>query len=185
MINGWLSPRCEELLNKYAAMAPGNKAVELGSYCGKSAVPIGKAMKEKNGSLLAMDFFPKNSHYSCPDTGHKEIIKDTFVEFNKNMEENGLSDTVTAIRCQFQHILQNINAKYGFAYIDGSHTVEGLLREFMFAWRCTFKGSYIAFHDYYTDKYPDIGPLIDILVEKYKLEKVCRENVLLITLRTE
>ena len=69
-IKGFLDPLEGETLYKYASKFVSNKpALEIGSYCGKSSVYIGTAIKKNNQKLYSVDHH-KGSEEQQPGEGY-------------------------------------------------------------------------------------------------------------------
>jgi MMP 1-O-methyltransferase len=148
---GWLGSVEVDNLYHYAEIAPTNKAFEIGSFCGKSAVTIGLALKERDGSLICVDraeggweFYP----YSFPSGVHW-WVPSVQEEFKKNVKRFGLDGTVVKIHGDSREILPNVTGKFGLIFIDGDHSVGGCLHDALWAYDHIEPSGYIVFHDYH------------------------------------
>src|SRR5688572_17171267 len=77
--------------------------LEIGSYCGKSAVYLGAAAKEAGSTLFSVDHHrgseenQPGEEYHDPDLLDEEGRVDTFPWFRSTIEEAGLSNWVIGV----------------------------------------------------------------------------------------
>ncbi|MBU0987456.1 MAG: class I SAM-dependent methyltransferase, partial [Proteobacteria bacterium] len=81
--------------------------LEIGSYCGKSAIYLGTACRENNSILFSIDHHrgseeqqPGEAYFDPELFDSQPGRVDTFKAFRKNLEAAGLEDTVVPIVCR-------------------------------------------------------------------------------------
>jgi len=116
-IEGWLTEAQSKLLFSYAArLAPGDRAVEIGSHHGKSTVLLANALPER-ARLTAIDPF---------DDARWGGGAEAFDQFRANLEAGGVRDRVDVERAFSGDVARRWPADQAvrLLYIDGAHDVE-------------------------------------------------------------
>lgn len=121
----------EEGLALYDAALSVNVAgpyLEVGSYCGKSAVYIGSAAATQNRQLFAVDHHRGSEEnqpgweWHDPDLVDPQTGRlDTLPHFRHNIEAASLEQTVIAVVGQSAIVAANWNTPLAFLFIDGGH----------------------------------------------------------------
>jgi MMP 1-O-methyltransferase len=132
--------------------------LEIGSYCGKSALYLGAACKENGGVLFSIDHHrgseeqQPGEEYFDPDLFDVEAGKvDTFRSFRGSLEAAGLEDTVIPMVCRSDTAARGWGTPLSLVFIDGSHAYESALTDYR-CWAGHLKaGGYLVFHDIYED----------------------------------
>lgn len=163
-IHGALREDEAELLRECAELSPNNRFLEIGTFVGKSASVIGEVAKKRNGILMCVDFFADNM---VTMSEPKAVIKDSRKTFLANMESCGLLENIICVKGNTLDVLEKINGKFGFAFIDGGHTLKVVLNDAVYAWDSLVEGGFIVFHDYSNDTFPDVRLVITTLMEKW------------------
>ena len=132
--------------------------LEIGSYCGKSALYLGTACRENRTVLFSIDHHrgseeqqPGQFYFDpelwAPDSG----TIDTISYFRRTIERAGLEDVVLPIVCRSSVIARFWRTPLGLVFIDGSHDYESVLADFV-GWKDKLvPGGYLIFHDIYTN----------------------------------
>ena len=145
--------------------------VEIGSWQGKSASFLARAVKESaNGKFYAIDHFNGNvGKEHLYTTGNKYIsIKDAFVN---NIEKIQLSDYVNLLDMENTKAAEKLRKKtIRFLFIDGDHTKAGVLKDIELFFPMLEEGSIVVFDDYFKG-FPG---LIEAVNEFLKFKKTSR-----------
>lgn len=163
---GWMGKGELEQLYAIAQLSPNNRGIELGSFCGKSAVAIATALKEHQGILLCVDYFGGNVGYT--PTGGTMMLVDSYKLFNEVIVRYDVSDTTTMLKGNIRHFLPALFGRFGFIFIDANHTYPELIQDAFWAYNNTVSGGYIIFHDYGNKVWTDVAPVVDVLKNLWK-----------------
>lgn len=132
--------------------------LEIGSYCGKSAIFLGSACRENNAVLFSIDHHTGSEEqqpgqeYFDPDLLDHETGKiDTFRLFRKTIDDFDLSNTVVPIIGRSEVVGSAWTTKLGLVFIDGSHAYESVLKDYQIWSKHVLPGGYLAFHDIFPD----------------------------------
>lgn len=133
-----------------------NFAVEIGSYCGKSACYIGQACKENKTKLFTIDHHRGSEEqqfgeeYFDPDEYDYENNRvDTLPTLKKNIKDFDLIDVVKPIVGHSKEVAGEIENNIDLVFIDGSHTFESARADYT-AWKNKIRvGGILAIHDIY------------------------------------
>ena len=132
--------------------------LEIGSYCGKSALYIGCACKKNNGILYSIDHHrgseeqQPGEEYFDPelfDVHTRQV--DTFKKFRENLEIADLTDTVVPIVCRSEVAARMWSTPLSFVFIDGGHTYETVLSDYHSWSKHIMIGGYLLIHDVFED----------------------------------
>jgi len=136
--------------------------LEIGSYCGKSAVYLGSACKENKGVLFSIDHHhgseeqQPGEEYFDPELFDEKTGKvDTFGFFKKTIETAGLENTVIPIVCSSDLAARMWNTPLSLVFIDGGHTFQTAYRDYNSWAGHIMQGGFLLIHDIFKD--PDQG----------------------------
>lgn len=128
--------------------------LEIGTYCGKSAVYLGAAARERGTALFTIDHHrgseeiqPGWEHHDPdlidPETGRM----DSLPFFRRTMAEAGLDDTVIGIVGDSPTVAEHFETSLGLVFIDGAHSEELAMADYeSWAPKVTERGL-LAVHD--------------------------------------
>jgi predicted O-methyltransferase YrrM len=142
-----------ELTKKYCLK---NFAVEIGSYCGKSACYIGQACKENKTYLMTIDHHRGSEEqqygeeYFDPDEYNydKEIV-DTLPTLLKNIQKFRFEEVILPVVNSSELASKEIENNIDLVFIDGSHTFESARKDYV-SWKNKIRiGGILAIHDIY------------------------------------
>ena len=142
-----------ELTKKYCLK---NFAVEVGSYCGKSACYIGQACKENQTYLMTIDHHRGSEEqqygeeYFDPDEYNydKEIV-DTLPTLLKNIQKFRFEEVILPVVNSSELASKQIENNIDLVFIDGSHTFESARKDYV-SWKNKIRiGGILAIHDVY------------------------------------
>lgn len=151
-IQGWLYPRAGRLLYDIAAgPMPGEIAVELGAWKGKSAVWIAAAFADRGrGRLHAVDTWAGTE----TEPQHAELLAGYDEgalerEFRGHMERCGVGDRVEAIRATTRDaaLAWKHGVSIGLLHVDAGHEYEHVREDFELWAPLVLPGGYIVFDD--------------------------------------
>ena len=158
-VKGFLSEKEGERLFEIAEEASRlGPCLEVGSYCGRSTVYLGAAVKKNGGILFSVDHHrgseeqqPGQAYFDPelldPDSGRV----DTFREFRKTVERAGLEDTVVVIVCRSEVAARQWNTPLGLVFIDGGHSFEDAHTDYRSWSGHIVRGGRLVLHDIFKD----------------------------------
>ena len=132
--------------------------LEVGSYCGKSAVYLGAAARAGGTVLFSVDHHRGSEENQAgwehhdpevvdPDTGRM----DTLPFFRRTIERAGLEDAVVAVVGDSPVIAANWRTPLGLVFVDGGHALDVVLADYE-AWSPhVAEGGVLVFHDVFED----------------------------------
>ena len=144
-----------EIARKSSRLGP---CLEIGSYCGKSAIYIGAGCKT-NGSILYSIDHHRGSEEQQPGQAYfdpalfepKTGRVDSFQEFRKTLEKAGLEDTVVAMVCRSDVAARLWATPLAMVFIDGGHSAEAALTDYRCWAQHIIPGGYLLIHDIFKD----------------------------------
>ncbi len=146
--------------------------LEIGSYCGKSAVYIGSACRENGSVLFSIDHHrgseeqQKGEEYFDPDLYDGEMgCVDTFRIFRKTIEKWGLEDTLVPLVCKSEVAARTWATPLGLVFIDGGHAFETAFGDYNCWARHIVPGGYLLIHDIFRN--PEEGGQAPYHVYRY------------------
>ena len=132
--------------------------LEIGTYCGKSAVYLGAAARSKGRRLYTVDHHrgseelqPGWEHHDPdlvdPSTG----LIDTLPWFRRTMREAGLEDVVIAIIGESSAVASEWGTDLALLFIDGGHGDEPAHRDYEGWAGHVAEGGQLLIHDVFPD----------------------------------
>jgi predicted O-methyltransferase YrrM len=132
--------------------------LEIGSYCGKSAIYLGSACKANNGILFSIDHHrgseeqQPGEEYFDPDLFDAQSGRvDTFREFRRILEKAALEDTIVPIVCRSTVAARLWATPLSLVFIDGGHSYEAALTDYECWSRHIMPHGYLLIHDIFID----------------------------------
>jgi predicted O-methyltransferase YrrM len=128
--------------------------LEIGSYCGKSAVYLGAAARAGGTVCFSVDHH-RGSEENQPGWAHhdRRLVDrrtgrlDTLPHFRRTIEDAGLEDVVVAVVGDSVSVARYWSTPLGLCFIDGGHA-EAVVRADYEAWAPHLApGGLLAFHD--------------------------------------
>ena len=147
--------RLYEIALEAGRMGP---CLEIGSYCGKSAIYLGAACKETGTILFSIDHHrgseeqQPGQEYFDPELFDAQTgCVDTFNNFRKAIVTADLEDTVVPMVCKSGVAARQWMTPLGLVFIDGGHTYEAALSDYK-AWTDhIMQEGYLLIHDIFQD----------------------------------
>ena len=144
-ILGWLTIEEAFFLQQMTWFASGLPGclVEIGSYCGRSAVAIGEALRQGCcGKLYCVD----------PQVDNKEVYGiDSLGEFLYNTKELNKLGFVYGLRSTSVNAAESFNFNVKMLFIDGLHDYENVKQDFTLWIPKVIKQGFVLFHDSFED----------------------------------
>ena len=137
---------------------PQGPALEVGTYCGKSAIWIGAAAREVGGTVFTVDHHRGSEENQAgwehhdqslvdPETG----LLDTLPTFRRTIHAAGLDDCVLAVIADSPTFAAYFSTPTALVFIDGGHGEEPANADYD-AWsHRVADGGYLAIHDVFPD----------------------------------
>jgi len=151
----------EEGLALYRAGLAGARAgplLEIGTYCGKSAVYLGAAAAETGTVLFTVDHHRGSEENQAGWDHHDERLvdprtgrMDTLPFFRRTIEEAGLEDTVVALVGPSPVVGRHWATPLGLVFIDGGHSDEHAGNDYVGWARWVRRSGTLVIHDVFTD----------------------------------
>jgi predicted O-methyltransferase YrrM len=154
-----------------AAVGP---LLEIGSYCGKSAVYLGAAARATGRVLFSIDHHRGNEENQPGEEYHDPRFLDEFGRvdtlpaFRKTIEDAGLMDVVIGLVGLSDVIARDWATPLGMVFIDGGHSETADVTDYE-SWNPKLiDGGVLAIHDVFED--PAEGGRPPFLVYRRALE---------------
>ena len=156
-IKGFLDPLEGEALYEYASKFVINKpALEIGSYCGKSSVYIGTAIKKNNQKLYSVDHHkgseeqqPGEEYFDSDLLSDDGNCIDTLPHFLKTIRDFKLEGFVIPVISTSEEANEDFNQDFDMVFIDGGHAEETAQQDFEMWSKRLDSGGILAIHDVY------------------------------------
>ncbi|HVJ97538.1 MAG TPA: class I SAM-dependent methyltransferase [Acidimicrobiia bacterium] len=149
-------PEDEGLALHEAALKAGTMGplLEVGTYCGKSAIYLGSAARATNTVLFTVDHHRGSEenqagweHHDTDVVDPRTGRMDTLPFFRRTMEDAGLEDVVIAILGQSIPVARVWKTPLAFLFIDGGHAEDVAMADYE-AWTPNvMSGGTLAIHD--------------------------------------
>jgi predicted O-methyltransferase YrrM len=118
--------RLYELAKAHARLGP---LLEVGSYCGKSALYLGAGAREEGGSLICLDHHrgseehQRGEQYHDPDLFDAEANQmDSLHELRRTLRRAELEATAVIMVARSQDAARIWSTPLGLVFIDGGHS---------------------------------------------------------------
>lgn len=153
-------PEDEGLALHDAALAAASVAplLEVGSYCGKSAVYLGAAARERSTIVFTVDHHRGSEENQAGWEWHDERLvdpetgrMDTLPWFRRTIAGAGLEDVVVAVVGDSPTIARHWATPLGLVFIDGGHALDVASADYDGWARHLAPGGVLVFHDVFED----------------------------------
>jgi MMP 1-O-methyltransferase len=132
--------------------------LEIGSYCGKSAVYLGAAAQERGTVLYSIDHHRGSEEQQPGEEYHDPRLVDpatgridTLPLFRKTIGRAGLEQHVIALVGDSVTIARHWSTPLGLVFIDGGHTDEAVQSDYDGWASSVCSGGLLAIHDVFDD----------------------------------
>jgi MMP 1-O-methyltransferase len=154
---GFMPPDEGLALHEAALAAPG-PWLEVGTYCGKSAVYLGAAAREAGTVLFTVDHHRGSEENQAgwehhePDLVDPDLgMMDTLPVFRRTIHDAGLDDVVVAVVGDSPTVARHWATPLGFLFIDGGHGAEPAHADYDGWVPHLAVGGTLAIHDVFPD----------------------------------
>ncbi len=140
------------------AGAEAGPLLEVGTYCGKSAVYLGAAARACGSVLFTVDHHRGSEENQAGWEFHDERLVDprtgridTLPFFRRTIEDAGLEDVVIAVIGSSTTVAEQWTTPLGLLFIDGGHAFDVALADYESWSTHVAPGGLLAFHDVFED----------------------------------
>ena len=147
------------LLHRWAReRLPFGPALEVGTYCGKSAIWLGAAAREVGGTVFTVDHHRGSEENQAGWEHHDDSlvdqelgVMDTLPTFRRTIRAAGLEDQVVAVVGRSETVGTWWRTPLSLLFVDGGHGVEPSRADFRTWPRWVMQGGVLAIHDVFPD----------------------------------
>ena len=147
--------RLYALAHEYAGVGP---VLEIGSYCGKSAIYLGAGARAAGGARVCVDHHRGSEEHQPGEEYHDPSLfdseagqMDSLHELRKNLRLAGLEHTATIVVASSVQAARVWGTPLGMLFIDGGHSFEAAEAD-LEAWSPKVApGGILAIHDLFPD----------------------------------
>ncbi|HEX8781186.1 MAG TPA: class I SAM-dependent methyltransferase, partial [Nocardioides sp.] len=133
---------------------PHGVVLEVGTYCGKSAVYLGAAAREVGGTVVTVDHHRGSEENQAGWEHHDTSLvdartgrMDTLPVFRRTIEQAGLEDHVVAVVGASATVAALWRAPLSMLFIDGGHGKEPARADYAGWARWVMTGGLLVVHD--------------------------------------
>jgi len=132
--------------------------LEIGSYCGKSAIYLGAAARARGTILFSVDHHRGSEENQPGWEWHEPDLVDphtgtidTLPFFRRTIHDAGLEGTVVAVVADSPTLARHWSTPLAFLFIDGGHGTEPAHRDYELWTPQVRPGGLLAIHDVFPD----------------------------------
>ncbi len=132
--------------------------LEIGSYCGKSALYLGSGCRENGAVLFSIDHHRGSEEqqpgegYFDPDLFSADFYRvDTLPHFRRTIERAKLDDTVVPIVSPSSVAARMWATPLSLVFIDGGHAYDTVYQDYICWSGHVMAGGYLLIHDIFPD----------------------------------
>jgi predicted O-methyltransferase YrrM len=132
--------------------------LEVGTYCGKSAIYLGAAARETSTVLFTVDHHRGSEENQAGWEHHDERLvdprtgrMDTLPWFRRTIEAADLEDVVVAVIGRSTTVARHWTTPLGLLFIDGGHAFDVALADYESWSPHVAPGGVLVFHDVFED----------------------------------
>ena len=148
---------------------PHGPVLEVGTYCGKSAVYLGAAAREVGGVVFTVDHHRGSEENQAGWEHHDTSLvdtrtgrMDTLPLFRRTIEEAGLEDVVVAVVGGSATVAAHWRTPLSLLFIDGGHGEDSAHADYDGWARWVMAGGLLAIHDVFPDPADGGRPPYDV-----------------------
>jgi predicted O-methyltransferase YrrM len=129
-------------------------ALEIGTYCGKSAIWLGAAARAMGSSVFTLDHHRGSEenqagweHHDASLVDEESGLMDTLPVFRRTLERAGLEDEVVALVGRSTTVARHWRTPVALLFIDGGHAEEHAQNDYSGFARWVQPGGVLVIHD--------------------------------------
>jgi MMP 1-O-methyltransferase len=137
---------------------PLGPALEVGSYCGKSAIYLGAAARDVGGTVFALDHHRGSEenqagweHHDASLVDPATGLMDTLPRFRATIAAAGLEEQVVAVVGRSGTVAAHWRTPLALLFIDGGHGVDPARTDFVSWVPWVAPGGVLVIHDVFPD----------------------------------
>jgi predicted O-methyltransferase YrrM len=137
---------------------PHGPALEVGTYCGKSAIYLGAAAREVGGTVFTVDHHRGSEENQAGWEHHDASLvddefgqMDTLPVFRKTLKRAGLEDQVVAVVGRSTTVSAHWRTPLSMLFIDGGHAEEHAQNDYTGWAPWVMNGGLLVIHDVFPD----------------------------------
>jgi hypothetical protein len=121
-VEGWLSEgQARRLFDRAAAVPPSGRIVEIGSYRGRSAIVLARAVAGAGAEVVAIDPHAGNDRGPQEIHGSADEGEADNRAFRANLDRAGVAGAVRHVRLPSHEALGSLEGPIDLLYVDGAH----------------------------------------------------------------
>ncbi|WP_245155893.1 class I SAM-dependent methyltransferase [Nocardioides sp. 503] len=148
-----------DLLHRVAReRLPHGLALEVGTYCGKSAIYLGAAAREVGGTVVTVDHHRGSEENQAGWEHHDPTLvdaelglMDTLPVFRRTIADAGLEDQVVAVVGRSTTVARLWRTPLSLLFIDGGHAEEHAQNDYSGWAHWLVPGGALVIHDVFAD----------------------------------
>ena len=145
------SQELAKIVKKCSHLGP---CLEIGTYCGKSALIIGAACKNSENIAFTIDHHTGSEEHQIGEEYHDSELYDenissfnTLPEFLRNLRNSNLQNYVLPIVGKSKEISKHWKIPLGMVFIDGGHSRKAAFEDYENWHPHIHKGGFLLIHD--------------------------------------
>ena len=120
-VEGWLTDaQAARLARAAAALGPGARVVEIGSFRGRSTIVLARAAPG-DAEVVAIDPHLGSDRGPQEIAARPDVGEDDLRAFRANLERAGVAERVRHVRALSQEALGQVAGEIDLLYVDGAH----------------------------------------------------------------
>ena len=144
-------------------------ALEVGTYCGKSAIYLGAAAREVGGTVFTVDHHRGSEenqagweHHDPTLVDGESGLMDTLPTFRRTLARAGLEDQVVAVVGRSTTVSAHWRTPLSLLFIDGGHAEVHAQNDYAGWARWLMPGGLLVIHDVFPDPADGGRPPYDV-----------------------
>jgi MMP 1-O-methyltransferase len=137
---------------------PSGPGLEVGTYCGKSAIYLGAAARATGSTVFTVDHHRGSEEnqvgweHHDPSLADPEFGRlDTLATFRRTIKDAGLEEEVVAVVGRSTTVSRHWRTPLSLVFVDGGHTDEHAGNDYTGWARWVRRGGTLAVHDVFPD----------------------------------
>jgi predicted O-methyltransferase YrrM len=150
---------------------PHGPALEVGTYCGKSAIYLGAAAREVGGTVFTVDHHRGSEenqagweHHDASLVDVESGLMDTMPVFRRTIARAGLEDQVVAVVGRSTTVSAHWRTPLSMLFIDGGHAEVHAQNDYTGWARWLMNGGRLVIHDVFPDPADGGRPPYDVFL---------------------